>query len=299
MRLAPLAKAPPKILRILAGDDAINVASPILVQSEQLDDESFLIDCAKSKSQDHLLAISRRRTLAEALTDILLVRGDRQVVLSTASNAGAKISNKGFAILVDRSSGDDRLALCVGTRPDVSPQIFRQLLDVASKAVRLKLELERPAATRDIRRIVDGVANEIVTRSNNQDSRFATAQTLVNSLNVAGRLTATKLQEFAEAGRIEEVVVALALMSDMPIEFTERTVDDRHIEKLLILAKSIGLSWQTTRCIIKLASGMRRHSADVTEHNSTAFGRLRPLTARHILDFHRTNWRAKCDQTTA
>lgn len=298
MRIAPLAKAPPKILRILACDDAINVASPILMQSEPLDDES-LIACARSKSQDHLFAISRRRMLAEALTDILLVRGDRHVVLSTASNAGAKISNKGFAILVNRSSGDDRLTLCVGTRPDVPPQIFRRLLDIASETVRLKLESESPYAKRDIRRIVDGVANEIWTRSNNQDSRFATAQALVNSLNTVGRLTDAKLRDFAETGRIEEVVAALSLMANMPIEFIEGTMDDRHTERLLILAKSIGLSWHTTQCIIRLVGGHHRHSAIVPEHSSAAFRRLRQPTACQILDFHRTNWRTKSNQTTA
>ena len=113
IRLGPLSKAPPKILRILACDNAIDVASSILIHSKQLDDPS-LIECAKTKSQEHLLAISRRKTLAEAVTDVLVERGDQQVVLSTAKNVGAKFSNKGFTILVKRSDGDDRLAMCVG-----------------------------------------------------------------------------------------------------------------------------------------------------------------------------------------
>ena len=95
-----------------------------------------------------------------------------------------------------------------------------------------------------------------------EDSRFATAQALVNSLDTVGRLTDAKLHDFAEAGRIEEVVAALSLMANMPIEFIEGTIDDRQIEEALILAKSIGLSWQTTRCIIRLAGGMYRHAAD-------------------------------------
>ena len=135
IRLGPISNAPPKILRALAFDDAIDVASPILIRSERLDD-AILIGCAKTKSQEHLLAISRRKTLAEAVTDVLVERGDQQVVLSTVKNSGARFSNNGFEILVKRSDGDDLLAKCVGTRPDIPPHLFQQLLEIASETVR-------------------------------------------------------------------------------------------------------------------------------------------------------------------
>ena len=62
IRLGPNHKAPPKILKALASDDAIDVASPILIHAERLDDTT-LIECARTKSQEHLLSISRRKTL--------------------------------------------------------------------------------------------------------------------------------------------------------------------------------------------------------------------------------------------
>ena len=120
-----------------------------------------LIECAKTRSQDHLFAISRRKILPEAVTDILVERGDQQVVLSTAKNAGAKFSNKGFTILINRSNGDDGLAICVGTRPDLPPQLFQQLLEVASNIVRTKLEAESPYAKREIDRVVTDVTARI------------------------------------------------------------------------------------------------------------------------------------------
>lgn len=292
MRLAPLPKAPPKILRILAHDNAIDVASPILVQSEQLDDES-LIDCAKHKSQEHLFAISRRRMLAERLTDILVTRGDRHVVLSTVGNTGAKFSNKGFTLLVNRSRGDDRLTLSVGTRPDVPQYIFRQLLEVASKAVRLKLESESPAAKREIRCVVDDVANQILARVGNETPRFAAAQVLVNSLYAAGQLTASKLQAFAEAEQVEDVIAALSLLSDMSLDFVERALEDERTETLLILCKTIELPWDVTRAITMLGGAMRRRSVAAIANDSAAFERLRRDAARQILDFHRALGRAK------
>ncbi len=75
IRLASNSKAPRRILRALACDDAIDVASPVLIHAEQVDDTT-LIECAKTKSQEHLLSISRRKTLTEGVTDILVERGD-------------------------------------------------------------------------------------------------------------------------------------------------------------------------------------------------------------------------------
>src|SRR5262245_20876297 len=69
-RLASIPNAPPKVIRKLAADDSIEVARPVLEQSEQLDNVS-LVENAKAKSQEHLLAITRRKSLAETVTDVL------------------------------------------------------------------------------------------------------------------------------------------------------------------------------------------------------------------------------------
>jgi hypothetical protein len=76
LRLGPVPVAPPKILRVLACDDAIEVASPVLAQAEALD-IGTLIECARTKNQEHLLAISRRKTLPENLTEVLVVATSR------------------------------------------------------------------------------------------------------------------------------------------------------------------------------------------------------------------------------
>src|SRR3569832_171765 len=48
-RLAPIARAPPLTVRALAFDDLIEVAAPVLSQSERLDDET-MIEPALDKS---------------------------------------------------------------------------------------------------------------------------------------------------------------------------------------------------------------------------------------------------------
>ena len=260
IRLGPVAKAPPKIVRVLACDDAIDVASPVLTQSEQLD-IATLVECAKTKSQEHMLAISRRKTVPEAVTDVLVKRGDQQVVLSTVTNAGAKFSKNGFGVLVNRARGDDLLTRRVGTRPDLPPQLFAQLLEAASEKVRATLEAERKHAQEDIESVVTDITSRIAIKAVTQTQTYAGAQVLVETLNRVGQLNVAKLDGFIRDGRFEEVVATLSLMAKMPPELVEHTVHDTHAESLLVLAKAVGLSWETTKSILTLAAKKYRRSA--------------------------------------
>ena len=78
-RLAPIPKAPLQTVHSLAFDDLIEVAAPMLSQSERLTDEMLIIN-ARTKSQAHLLAISARPTLSGAVTDVLIERGNSDVL---------------------------------------------------------------------------------------------------------------------------------------------------------------------------------------------------------------------------
>src|SRR5690349_11704906 len=79
IELAPVDNAPVEIVRQLAQDDDITVAGPLLSMSQRLDDDA-LVEIAKNKGQAHLLAIAGRKKIAEAITDVLVNRGDREVI---------------------------------------------------------------------------------------------------------------------------------------------------------------------------------------------------------------------------
>lgn len=290
IRLAPIVKAPPKVLRVLACDDAIDVASSVLIQSESLDDET-LIECATTKSQEHMLAISQRRTLSALVTDVLVERGDRHVVLSTAMNTGAKFSNSGFSKLVERVQGDDTLASCVAARPDLPQSLFEQLLEGASETVRVKLKAERQHIDADIDRAVDNVTARIRSEAATRTPWHAPARVLVESLNRVGQLNGNKLVEFARAGRLDDLVAGLALMGKTPADVVEQMLNDPHAEALLVLTKAIGLSWEITRCILEPAGGTCRRSVRDMEKWRDVFQRLKPATAHQILAFHRRSTR--------
>src|SRR3977135_3459797 len=117
-RLAAIDTAPPGTIRALAFADLIEIARPVLSQSERLDDDA-LIETARNKSQAHLMAISIRKVLSGAVTDVLVLRGNDEVIHSTVNNPGAEFSERGFTRLVNGAEGDDALAPCLGMRPTI------------------------------------------------------------------------------------------------------------------------------------------------------------------------------------
>ena len=156
-RLKSVPNAPPGVIRTLAFDDAIDVAGPILANSMQIDNAA-LVENARTKSQDHLLAISQRSSLVETVTDVLVERGNRDVALSTARNSGAKFSETGYIRLVQRSEQDDELAKSVGARPEIPRQYFLKLLTTASMTVRLALQSAHPEHAGDVQSLVGDIA---------------------------------------------------------------------------------------------------------------------------------------------
>ena len=90
-RLAPLDYAPFEVIQHLAWDDEIEVAGNVLANSSRLGTDA-LVEIASSKGQDHLLAISGRANLPDAVTDVIVDRGEGKVIRKLANNAGAKFS---------------------------------------------------------------------------------------------------------------------------------------------------------------------------------------------------------------
>jgi uncharacterized protein (DUF2336 family) len=159
--LAPVERAPAEVIRRLARNDEIAVAGPILTQSSCLSDDD-LVEVARSKSQAHLLAMSGRAVLSEAVTDVLTERGDREVTHRLARNSGARFSDAGFGRLVKRAETDEGLAERLGLRLDMPVALLRQLLQMATDAVRARLLAAAPPENQaQIQRALADITNEV------------------------------------------------------------------------------------------------------------------------------------------
>ncbi len=290
-RLAKVPRAPSKISRVLASDDDIDVARPVLERSP-LDNET-LVAAARTKSQLHLLAISRRNSLDEAVTDVLVERGDKPVVLSTATNPAARFSDNGYKTLVSRSDGDDELATCVALRPDIPRQHLVRLLVRASRAVQLKLEAANPSMAITIQSAVAEAATMILDNNNTLSRDYSAARAHIESMHSAGKLDESDVAGFATANQFEEATVALAVLCGLPIEEVDRAMVQDPPDTVMVMVKAIGMSWPTAKSILRMRAGTRGISPGELEQCQGTFARLKRATAQQVIAFQ-----GKCSRFT-
>ena len=289
-RLAPVSNAPAKVLRKLANDDDITVAGPVLKLAPRLA-EADLIDVASTKGQAHLHAISARRALGEAVTDVLVRRGNRDVARRVADNRSARISEKGFYGLVERAEEDGILAEKVGLRPDIPAPMFRDLLTKATAVVHRRLIA---SATPEVRAaicdVLAKVSKEVSARVGPRDYRAA--QRVVLNLDRANRLDEAVLTSFCNEGKYEETVVGLAALAKVPIKIADRLMAGDRPDPVLILCKAAGLNWPAVKALILARPDGAGTSAQGLDAAFANYGRLSASTARRVVRF----WQVRQNQ---
>ena len=283
-RLAGMDHAPPKLMRALAFDDAIAVAGPVLVQSPLSDAD--LVENAATKSQEHLLAIAQRLMLSEAVTDVLVERGDRRVVHKIVRNKGARFSLAGYGKLTNRARHDRKLTLALGRRSDIPRQYFLKLLEAASSSVRARLEAANPQAAEAIRDTVDNVATTMQREVREASQEHSAAVRETNRRLRNHPIDEASVHASARAQEFEKTAVALARLGRFPLDLVERALLDEGEDMILLFAKAAGCSWTTARELLLMYAANRGLGQDDLTRIFERYKRLSQKTALSIVKFH-------------
>jgi len=286
-RLARSDNAPVKVIRKLAFDDSIDVAGPVLRESSKLDTKTLIAN-VRTKSQQHLLAISERRSIDPQVTDELVTRGDRDVVRSVATNAGARLSDFGILHMIERSETDSILIEEMGRRKDVPRHLFQQLIAKASDNTRKRLGRERPDATTEIDALVADVTGSLHSKFGPASKDYFAAKRILANKIRCGELTENSILEYARAHKVEEATVGLSLLCSLPVEMVERALIENSREITLILTKALGFSWETTMSLLFLHAKEHRISTKALNSMKEEFERLDAKTARNVLEFYQS-----------
>lgn len=286
-RLSLLGNAPRSLVGQLAREDEILIAGPLLRRSPVIDEQA-LLEIARLRGQGHLLAMSERPTLSPDLTDVIVRRGDRDVVRRAAGNAGAAFSPIGYSALIKRASQDGVLTLTVGQREDLSGVQLKELLAGSIDVIRRRLfEVVKPDRQAAVERALSELSGVPERVEGHRD--FEPAQRTILALHRAGELNEAAVLGFAKAHKYEESLAALAAMSGVKIATLDRLIGGDRYDPLLILGKTIGLEWATVRALIHLRLGQNRVAspADI-ESARVNFARLMPSTAERVVSFWQT-----------
>lgn len=286
-RLSRLVNAPRGLVGRLAHEDEIAIAGPLLRRSPVLD-EPVLVEIAREKGQGHLSAMTERPRLSSDLTDVIIRRGDRDVVRRAAGNAGAMFSPGGYSTLIKRAGQDGVLTIKLGQRDDLSAEQLEHLLTGSIDVIRRRLlRMVKPERQTAIKQAMSAIA-AVTERAEGRD--FVLAQRTVLALHRDGALGEGALLNFAKALKYEEAVAVLSAMSGVKIGTLDRLISGDRYDPILIAGKTIGLEWATVRALILLRLGPNRTASPTDlETARVNYARLMPSTAERVVEF----WKAR------
>ena len=284
-RLAHIHTSPPGIIRALAFDDSIVVAEPVLKYSQQLSDAD-LAENARTKSQEHLLAIAQRLKLSEAVTDVLVDRGDHRVVDKVVKNRGARISLSGYEKLTHKARRDRKLTLALSRRSDLPRQYFLKLLETASASVRAQMERENPETTAEIADAIDEVATDMQREVRDASRRYANAERDATRCANVKPFTEANVHAPARKQEFARTAIALSRLCKFPVDAVERALLDKGEDMILVLAKASGCSWTTTRELLLMHVAERNLQPSDLEKTFDRYTKLSQEVARNVISFH-------------
>ncbi|WP_349368971.1 DUF2336 domain-containing protein [Salinarimonas sp.] len=285
-RLADHELAPRRAVRDLAFDDDGAVAAPVLTRSPRLSEDD-LVAVAERKGQAHLLALSRRVSLSERLTDVLIDRGDTSVVRSVADNEGARFSPRGFTTLLERARADGELQAVLETRSHLSPEQVTLLVEIAREKVRETLQDE---LGQRMQRAIDSVVEDLARHMADTDAPDVAKADLAGSVDfVRARARTRKLEErdvvdWINRNRVEDALAAIAELGGIQVEMVANAYHAPDYEALLFVVRAVDFTWSTLKLMLTRKAG-RTPPMELTKAAFESFEKLSVESAQRVLRF--------------
>ncbi len=282
--IADISEAPQKVILEFAQDE-IEVARPILQRSPVLSDED-LKAIASDQSEDHLLAISTRKSLASLVTDVLIERGNRLVLQTLASNQGASISHRGFGALVDRAGDDDSLRYQLAQRTDLpenvgqllSQQIARQLKHVGRPA-------KAPSTVLIDRQTAERMLGQLATVMEQREREVRSISDLVAEVREGKTSLDRELMILARSDRAFDVATVVQNLADSDHATVMKTITSGPLDPMIILFRSLGVDWYAFEEILRMRARRNRETYALNLEIKNTYSALSQDAANRVLRF--------------
>jgi uncharacterized protein (DUF2336 family) len=285
-RLADIPKAPLKMVRELAFDNNYEVATPVLGRSERLGDDD-LIFVVETKSAMHVLAVSRRSSLSERVTDSIIARDEDDPIRALAVNEGARFSDDGFAKLMARSREDPEIQDALNYRGELTPEQVASLADSVRDKVRQTLVDELGER---MERAIDSVIADMQTKFVPDRGReflaadLDMARQFIKERDKDQPVQEAELVQWIKRNRLEDVMAALADKVSIDLGRVVNAFYAPRFDAILFIACASGLSWPNFKILLGKRSG-RQPSVELLEEAYNVYQRLKPDTARRVIHY--------------
>jgi uncharacterized protein (DUF2336 family) len=230
-----------KVANAFAFDD-IEVAGPILRHSSCLSDAT-LLRVVQEQGQDHMLAITKRAHVSEAISEALVEKGNDGVVSSLLENDRARIGQETYGRIATRAESSAALQGPLVRRQGVPAELLNTIYLKAEAG--LKREILEKMANIPPAEMEQAFARA-KARVTNQYARpadFKEAQRRVDTLERVGILKPSTLVDMLREGKASRTAfkLAFARLTQMELDLIERVVEGHDIDTVALLCRGCGM----------------------------------------------------------
>ena len=235
-RLAPLADAPPALMRRLA-QDKIEIAAPVLLHSRALDRAS-LHAIAGNGDESQRMLIARRADCSGRLAAMLAERGGEDTLIALAQNQRAELDGAAMDVMTARAREWSRLHEPMISRLDLPPLTLTRLYFLVAPALKKEIMLRAD--------IIEAALATGAASANRKSvlvetgDRMDGARTFVRKTLRAGSQQETLLCDLIRSGPSAAFLVAFAHYAGVEIDAARIMLSDRRREALAVACRANG-----------------------------------------------------------
>lgn len=283
--LKDVADAPPEVVRRLAHDTELAVASPVLEFSPVLTDEDLLEIIRSGPVRGALSAISRRRTVGAAVADGIAASADIDAIAVLLANPSAQIREETLDRLLDRAIDHESWHGPLVRRPHLSTRAVTLLTRFVADSLLMILEERtdfdpptKAAVAAAVRRRVDEAGADMAEFRGGENQIDAITES-VRRLYEAGELKEPVILDAIAANKVDFVVVALAFLANIPPARVRKILSMQSAKGTTALGWKAGLS---TSCAVLLQTKLAK-IATTDALRPLPGSQAYPLTAEDML----------------
>jgi len=247
--LKDIADAPPGVIRQLAHDSELEVASPVLEFSPVLSDEDLLEIIHSSPIAGALSAISRRKNVGANIVDRIARTEDSDAIAVLLGNPSAQIREETLDLLLDRAPDHDSWHAPLVHRPHLSARaatrlarfVADNLLQALDQRADFDPETKAAVAAAVRRRVEDAGSDMVDFRRTQPKPGGSTSETMIDyvkRLFAEGQLTEQAILKALTSGEMELVACALAVRADVSVERVNKIIATQSAKGM------VALSWK-------------------------------------------------------
>jgi uncharacterized protein (DUF2336 family) len=249
--------------------DVIDVARPVIEESHALT-ETDILDVINQKSQDHLLAVTRRPDIGETVSSALVARGEDHVVAALLENRTARIDRATFERVADRAQASPVLHAPFVRNQNVPLDLLNSVyLKVEGDLRREIMHKFQGVSPAELEAALSASRDLLSSAYGALPDDFKAATDLLDTMEKRGPLQPPVLVQLLRDERRTAFVIAFARLVDVEFDTCLRLVDSRDIDALAVLSRGAGFDRGlfVTICLLIAGDGYGIAKAE-------AFGKL-------------------------